>query len=98
MSEKYNHGKHHVVIDISTVDYSALTDGLGRPIPFQINAAAEVTLSVKLEDSTAFANLFFTAGDNPDLVIAIEDDATVSDVITALYPFKPATTTINTTY
>ena len=80
---KHAHPRHHVVIDISSADYDALTDGKGRSIPFTIDAGEAVTLSVKLADSTAFEDYYFNAGDNPPLVIAVEEDAAETVVITA---------------
>ena len=96
---KNAYGRHHVAVDVSSIAYTALTDTLSRPIPFQINAAEDVLLSVKMVDDTAYANHFFSVGDNPDLVIAIDVKAAVdAGTISAIYPYKPATTTIKTTY
>ena len=94
IDDLYAHGRHHVAIDISSAAYTALTDGKSRAIPFQINSDAEVDLSVKLEDDAAFADMHFMSGDNPALVVAIEADALITDTLFAIYPFKPATTTI----
>lgn len=91
---KNAYGRYPVVLDISSLDYEALTDGKGRPIPFQINSDDGVTLSVLLVDSTAYANVYFNAGDNPPLVIAVAS-ASITANITAMYPYKPATTTIS---
>ena len=93
--EKHAFGRYHVTVDISAADYEALTDGLGRPIPFQLNLSEADDLEVKLEDSTAWEGLHFNAGDNPNLVVAVKTDATATAVITAVYPYKPATITIN---
>ena len=93
---KNAYGRYHVALDISSEDYEGIQDGLGRPIPFQINSDDGVTLSVKLVDSLAFEDLYFNAGDNPPLVIAVES-AAISANIKASFPYKPATTTINVT-
>lgn len=93
---KYAHGRYHEDIDISAVDYSALTNGRSQPIPFQINVDDGVKLSVKLVDSLVFEDMYFNPGDNPAQVIAVEAALTSVD-IKAVYPFKPATTSINTT-
>ena len=92
---KNAYGRYPVTLDISSSAYTALTDGKGYPIPFQINSDDGVTLSVLLVDSAAYVDVYFNAGDNPPLVIAVAS-AAISANITAMYPYKPATTTINT--
>jgi hypothetical protein len=95
---KYAHPRYPVAIDLSSADYDAETDGQGIPIPFQLNCAEGGLVKVKLVDSDDFVEMYFNAGDNPSLVIAVDDDSTMSTGLVALYPYKPATTTINTTY
>ena len=94
---KYAHGRYPVAIDLSSADYEALTDGLGRPIPFQLNLDDGAVLLVKLvDDDSAFVAVYFNAGDNPAQVIAVDDASGKTTGLVAIYPFKPATTTIST--
>ena len=93
------HGRYPVAIDLSSEDYEAPDDAQGNPIPFQLNCAEGGLVSVKLvDDASAFTEMYFNAGDNPALVIAVDDDSTMTDGLVAIFPYKPATTTINTTY
>lgn len=95
---KYAYPKYSVAIDLTSEDYEAPDDGQGVPIPFQLNCAEGGLVKVKLVDSDAFVEQYFNTGDNPSLVIAVDDASTMTTGLVALYPYKPATTTINTTY
>jgi len=94
---RHAYGRYAVAIDLSSADYEALTDGKGREIPFQLNLDDGGLVTVKLVDSDVFVELYFNAGDNPAQVIAVDDASTKSTGLKAVYPYKPATTTISTT-
>jgi hypothetical protein len=94
---KHAHGRYTVAVDVSAADYEALTDGYGLPIAFQLNVSEGVDLSVKPIDSSTFVTMHFAAGDNPTLLKAVENQSTTVTLL-ALYPYKPATTTVNTEY
>ena len=96
---KSAHGRYAVPIDLTSADYEAPEDGQGVPIPFQLNCADGGLVTVYLvDDPTTAVQMYFNAGDNPSLLIGVDDGSTMSTGLVALYPYKPATTTINTTY
>lgn len=95
---KHAHGRHPVAVTYTSNLYEALTDGLGRSIPFQINAAVGGIVRVLLSESDDYVDMYFNPGDNPSLVIGIDDRGAMSTNLVALYPYIPASTTINTTY
>ena len=96
--ELYAHGRYPVAIDLGAADYEALTDGLSRSIPFQLNCAEGGLVKVMLEDDSVYVEMYFNAGDNPAKIIAVDDASDMSTGLVAVYPYKPSTTTINTTY
>jgi len=96
---KTAHGRYALAIDLSAADYTAPEDALGRPIPFQLNCAEGGLVKVKLmDDADNFVEMYFNAGDNPSLVIAVDDASTMSTGLVALFGSIAPTTTILTTY
>ena len=92
---KYSHGRWAEAITFSANLYSALTDGQGRSIPFQLNSQEGGVVRVLLEDAAAYVDMYFNAGDNPNMVIGVDDRGALSINLVAVYPFKPAVITIN---
>lgn len=92
----YDHGRHSVPIAYTLGVYSALTDSKGNPIPFLINAEGAGVITGKLEDSLVDTTVNVSAGTNPDKFISVTETGTTATGIHAVYPYKPATTTINT--
>jgi len=94
----YDHGRYPVDITYTSNIYSAETDGKGNPIPFFINTRAEGVIRVALEDDpSTFVDMHFNAGTGTEKVVAVDDRGSLSANLVAEYPYKPATTTINTT-
>lgn len=97
MENVYDHGRYAVEITYTGGVYSALTDGRGHAIPFLINAAEAGIVVGKLEDSSDDADINVTPGTNADKFISVTETGTTATGLQAIYPYKPATTTIKTT-
>ena len=95
---KYAHGRFPVAITYAANVYEAIEDALGRPIPFELNAPEGGIVRVLMEDAIAYVDVYFNPGDNPAMIIGVDDRGALSAGLVAVYPFKPASTTINVTY
>ena len=94
---KYSHGRYPVAITYTAGYYTALTDGLSRPIPFTVNTQASGVARLLLVDASAYVDTQLNIGDNPHLVIGVAEAGALSANLVAVYPYKPATTTISLT-
>ena len=97
MENVYDHGRYAVEITYTAGVYEALTDGRGNPIPFLLNVEEAGTVEGTLEDASADVTISVAAGTNADKFISITQSGTTATGLLAVYPYKPATTTIKTT-